>query len=149
MQPEPSAAKLAAGLCFAAVAFFAATLFEPSLSEGQRAQWFTAANAGLGFIVGWRFMGPATGRGYRLSARAGIGTSVWLLIWALVVFSLREMLVRSWDKRYRTPTEALGNTIEIATYFFGLALSVEVLGTLVVGGMIAGLVAEFSDRKWD
>ncbi len=148
MHQMPTSAKLVAGLCFLCIGFAAAIQFEPVLTEVQRGRWFAPANGALGFVVGWRIMGRLVGGTYGAAARAGIGTSVWLFFWALLIFSLREMLLRSWDKRYRTPTEAIGNMVEIGIHFGSLALRFEVIAVLVLGGMIAGVIAEFTNRRW-
>ncbi|NOX41344.1 MAG: TrgA family protein [Alphaproteobacteria bacterium] len=149
MRAMPTGAKLVAGISVALVAFGAATLFLPALNSPSPPRWFASANAALGFVVGWRILGRMVGGSYRAAMSAGTGTSVWLFSWALLMFSLREMILRSLDKRYRTPTEALGNVVEIALYYAKLALSVEVVSALLLGGMIAGLLAEFANRRWD
>jgi len=93
-------------------------------------------------------MGRLVGNDFRGAARAGFYTSVWLLIWSLLAFSLREMLKRSLRKQYDSPVEALTNIIEISVHYFMLALSFEVLVTLAVGGMIAGILTELAHRYW-
>jgi len=148
MRDMPTGAKLVAGITFAVVAFVAAQLFLPSLELDAAPRWFAAANALLGFLVGWRVLGRAVGGTYGTAIWAGVGAAIWLFFWALLLFSFREMVLRSLDKRYRIPTEALGNLLEIAIFYAKLAFSVEVLGALLLGGMIAGILAEFAGRRW-
>jgi len=149
MRDMPTGAKLVAGISFALVGFIAATMFLPTLNLQVPPRWFTSANSALGFVVGWRVLGRMVGGSYRAAMSAGTGTAVWLFAWALLLFSFREMILRSLDKRYGTPTEALANVAEIALYYAKLALSVEVVSALLLGGMIAGLLAEFANRRWD
>ena len=148
MRQMPTAAKLVAAVCFAIVAFAAALAYEPLLPESQRGKWFTLASAGIGLWVGWRVMGRMVGGDLRSASRAGVYTIFWLVLWAGLTFSLWEMLIRSWNKRYRTPTEALGNVIEIALYYGSLALNLEVILTLILGGMLAGILSELANRIW-
>jgi len=88
------------------------------------------------------------GEGMRRALFAGLGTSAWLLFWALVIFSLREMLMRSLDRRYGNPTDALTNVIAIFEQFFRMAMIPEVVVILLAGGLIGGLLSELADRRW-
>ncbi len=144
----PTAAKLVGAICFALVGALAAAALAPVLPDQFRAQWFVPANAAIGALVGWRVMGRAVGEGMRRALFAGLGTSAWLLFWALVIFSLREMLMRSLDRRYGNPTDALTNVIAIFEQFFRMAMIPEVVVILLAGGLIGGLLSELADRRW-
>lgn len=76
----PTGANVVAALGFCVVAFASAYLFEQSLNEADfiRARWFKIACAGLGFIIGWRVMGPQVGGTLKSRAFRGLGISVWL-----------------------------------------------------------------------
>ncbi len=148
MRQMPTGAKLIAALCYAAIGWQAAVFFEPVLSDVQRSTWFVPLNAALGILIGWRVMGRMVGGTYGAALRGGIYSSIWLFFWSLLGFSLWEMIDRSLAKRYRHPTEALGNALEIGAYYFKLAMQADVLAVLLLGGLIAGLITEFTSRRW-
>lgn len=148
MRAMPTAAKLVAALAFAAVAYVVAGLYEPALDIGQRGRYFLPASGVLGLFVGWFIMGRNVGASYAGAASRGIATSVWLVFWAAFWFSGYEMILRALDKRYREVTQALGSMLEIGYYYVKLAISLEVVGALVIGGMIGGMLSEFAHRRW-
>jgi hypothetical protein len=140
--------RLVAAICFAITGYMTALAFIPQLPDSYMVKWFPEASALLGAQVGWIVMGRHVGGGLREAMGRGVSAAVWLLFWALVSFSMREMLARSLEKRYRQPMEAVNATFEIAIYFFKLVLNVEVLGTLLIGGLISGVLAEIANRIW-
>jgi hypothetical protein len=140
--------RLVAAICFAITAYMTALAFIPRLPDSYMVNLFPEASALLGAQVGWIVMGRHVGGGVREAMGRGISAAVWLLFWALISFSIREMLSRSLEKRYRQPMEAVNASFEIAIYFFKLVLSVEVLGTLLIGGLISGVLAEIANRIW-
>jgi hypothetical protein len=144
----PTSGKLVAGLCFAIVGYVSASAYALLLPESWRISWFLETSAALGFLVGWLVMGRLVGVRLHMAARRGFSTAIWLFFWALLSFSIHEMLLRSLDKRYRTPMDAVGGAIEIAIYLGKLALNVEFLATLLVGGAISGILAELANRFW-
>jgi len=148
MRAMPTSGKLVAGICFALVGYLTATAYSPGLPDGFRIGYFTYFSAALGFVVGWFVMGRLVGVGMRDAAGRGVSTAVWLFFWALLAFSIHEMLVRSLDKRYRNPMDAVGGAFEISIFFFKLALSVEVLATLLIGGLVSGILSELANRRW-
>lgn len=148
MRQGPTAAKLVAAILFAFIGMAAAVLYEPYLPESRREPLFAEATALIGAFVGWWVMGRLVGGSYRQAGRSGVVTSFWLLFWALLVFSLRAMVLKSWDKRYREPAEALSDVVFIGYGYLKLALNLPVLGVLALGGLACGMIVEFIARRW-
>jgi len=148
MREMPTGAKLVGAVCFAALGFLTALLFLPHIPDGQRGQWFAPSSAGLGAVVGWMVMGRLVGGDYKAAARAGLGTAGWLFFWGLLVFSLRVMLIRSYGQWYKNPMDALTSLYGIGADYGLMAMRIEVLGPLIVGGMCAGVITEFASRRW-
>lgn len=144
----PTAAKLVAALAFAAVAFAAATAYVPRLPEGTQATWFPPLSALIGALTGWMVMGPLAGRGWGASAGYGLRTSATVVFWAALLFSIREMVLRSMNKRYDGPMEAVVGTFDIMLDYGARMLDARVLGVLVAGGILGGLAAEVAARRW-
>jgi hypothetical protein len=144
----PTAAKLVAAVVFAAVAFFAANAMVPLLPEGTQIGYLREISALLGLVVGWRVMGRLVGKGYVEAIGFGIRTSVTILFWATLGFSIYEMILRSTKMMYDGPMEALLGVFDLMIYYGEMMGSPEFIGTLLVGGIIGGLAAEAAGRRW-
>ena len=144
----PTAAKAASGVWFALVGFFAAEAYKPLMPPETQFGFFSVVCAGFGFIIGWWVLGPLAGRGVRAALGTGLRTAFTLLFWAVTVFSLREMILRSIDKRYSGPTQAVVSTFDIILDFVRLMGDGVFLGVLVAGGLLGGLVVEWVARRW-
>ena len=144
----PTASKLVAAVVFAIVAAIAAHLFIPALPEGTLVKGFREASAAVGFICGWRVMGTLTGRGYREAAGSGIRTSVTILFWVLLGFSIYEMVQRSTKMLYDGPMEALVGVFDLMLGYGKLLAQPATPVALLVGGIIGGWMAEWAGRRW-
>jgi len=144
----PTAAKALAACWFAGVGVVAAEAFKPLMPPETVFGMFVPICAALGVIAGWRVAGAHAGHGYNAAVTTGLRTSVTLLFWALLLFSLREMLLRSMNRRYSGPTEALVGTFDIVIDNVALMGDPAFIGALVVGGIGGGLFAEWGARRW-
>ena len=150
----PTAAKLVAATIFALVAFLAAHLFIPALPEGTQVGRFREISAFLGAVCGWIVMGSLVSRGkgrensYLDAIGSGIRTSVVILFWGLMVFSIYEMLQRSVRMLYDGPMEALLGILELM-YDYGKLLQMPNTPiALVSGGIVGGIFSEWAARRW-
>lgn len=144
----PTAAKLFAAVVFTAVGFLAAEAYKPGLPEGTQFGLFSLIVALIGLLCGWMVMGRLAGQGYGGAAGSGLRTSATLLFWALLVFSVYEMIQRSMKMRYDGPVEALVSVFGLMLQYGQLVLTVPVLSVLAGGGVLGGWAAEFAARRW-
>lgn len=145
----PTAAKLVAAVVFAIVAAIAALLYIPGLPEGSQTGWFIEISATVGLIVGWRAMGRLAGKGYTTAISSGIRSSVTTAFWLVLGFSINEMIYRATKMRYGgSPMEAVLAVFDLMLYYGRLMLTPEVLGTLLIGGIVGGLITEWASRRW-
>lgn len=145
----PTAAKIVSAVAFALVGLWAALAYIPQLPEGTSTGHFPEMMAALGCVLGWRSLGRFTGRGYRESLGLGLRASFLLVLWALFGFAVYTMLVRSTKQVYRgDPGTALLDVPQIMLQFGRLVVAQDVIVALVVGGVVAGLLAEFAARRW-
>jgi hypothetical protein len=144
----PTAAKLFAAVGFALVAFMACEVFKTTVPE--RTVWgvFNPVGAAIGFLCGWRVMGRLAGQGYGSALGYGLRTSVTILFWILLVWSIHQMIMRSLNMRYGGPMEAILGIFEFMLEFGREAATPQVLGALAVGGVLGGWLAEFAARRW-
>lgn len=145
----PTLSKLIAAVLFGVTGFVAAEAFKLGMPEGTQFGYFSIICAAIGAICGWRVMGNLVGKGYSAAIGTGMRTSVTLVAWALLLFSIVLMVRKAFRKRYDGPMEAI-------TDIFGLALenvprlaTPEVLGALLIGSVVGGCAAEWARQRWD
>jgi hypothetical protein len=144
----PTAAKLISALAFAAIGFLAAELFKPALPEGTQFGLFSEISAVLGVLVGWKVMGTLTGQGYVAAFGSGMRTSVTLVFLAMIGFSVYEMVLRSMKFRYDGPVEAILGAFHLFMEYGKLMGRPDFLAVLLIGGALAGALAEWAGRRW-
>lgn len=144
----PTAAKLVAAVLIAALGYAVASViagyFEPHETEGA----FRYVSAACGLLIGWRFLGKRAGGGLSSAFGLGLSSAVALVLLGQVVFSGYVMIIRSLRKVYHGPFEALQGMVDIAIDNFDYLYHGDVLVTLIVGGILAGLLTEFVARRW-
>ncbi|MEX0349631.1 MAG: TrgA family protein [Paracoccaceae bacterium] len=144
----PDAARLVAATCMALIAFIVSGQIIPLMPEGLDFGYFTYVNIGLGILVGWVVMGKRAGKGITNAINNGVTGIVVLLFWGLFVQGCYEMFRQAMRNRYDGPFEAIGAIFRIAIdYGYTIAVP-NIIWTLVIGGILAGLATEFAWRRW-
>lgn len=144
----PTAAKLFGALAFGALGWVAASLYSQSLPEGVGIGLLREIVAFLGIIIGWRVAGGNAGKGYNAAMGTGLRAGIILVFFALLGFSIYEMVLQSINMRYDGPIEAVLGVFDLMMDYGRLLLTVETIGTLVVGSILGGWLAEFASRHW-
>lgn len=144
----PTAARLVAALAFMAVAFFAAETFKPGMPPETQWGVFSYVCAGIGLLCGWFVMGRLAGRKLPGAMSAGLRTSATIVFFAMILFSVYEMLLRALRKRYDGVMAAIEGIFDLMLIYGNALLAPEPLIVLVAGGALAGLLSEWSSRQW-
>jgi len=144
----PTASRLVAAVCFAALAFYVSGLIPPLLPEGTQFGLFAYVNTALGILLGWKITGSRTGEGMQTAIGAGLTTSLALVFWGLLIHSGVIMIENSMKMRYDGPMEAVIDTFNIALEFAQIMATPMIIGSLVVGGILGGVLAEIAGRRW-
>ncbi|WP_212525755.1 TrgA family protein [Actibacterium sp. MT2.3-13A] len=146
----PTAARLFAALAYAVVAFAASERFKPLLPEGLDTGYLSEINAAIGLLSGWFVMGRLAGDGYLRAVTHGVRTTAVLAFYVLLAHSVREMFRLSMRMRYDGPLEAVVGVFEVAMDYGRMIVTApEVMGILLLGGVLAAWVAEFAARRWN
>ncbi|SHJ32082.1 hypothetical protein SAMN04488012_107119 [Palleronia salina] len=138
----PTAAKLFAALGYAALVWYASLLIIPNLPEGRSEGLMPEVNALLAMILGWRIMGARAGQGFVNAIGIGLTTAAAILFWAIIMWAGYEALMRSINRRYNGPIEAIEASIALAMEFAQYTWPGPCLVTLAVGGIIVGVLSE-------
>lgn len=144
----PTAAKLIAAVAFAVVGWVASGFFAQQLPDTAPTGYFREITAALGLVIGWITLGPAVGRGYVEAMSLGLRTSLFLVAWALIGFSVYRMILRSTKMAYDDAGTALLDVPMQMLYYGQLMGSAPFIATLIIGGGVGGLVAEYAARRW-
>ncbi|MEJ6395019.1 TrgA family protein [Gymnodinialimonas sp. 2305UL16-5] len=144
----PTGSKLIGAITFFAVGWFAALQVLKTLPEGTPATYFPLVIALIGLTQGWMLAGVRAGAGFSAAISTGLRTSLQIAFLGLALFALRTMFMRSANLRYDNPGEATIETLELFLEYFLQSLTLEIWGTLLVGGVIAGIATEFAAKAW-
>jgi hypothetical protein len=147
-QPMPTGAKLMAAISFAVVGWVLANYYAQNMPDASAAGPIREGAAVVGAFVGWMVMGPSVGKGYVDAAGAGIKTAVVLAVVALFFLSLREMIDNSVKMRYDGALDAIVDVFQTMAKRSEALLSLGVFGTILLGGIIGGLLTENAGRRW-
>ena len=144
----PTAAKLVAALAFAVLGFLAAEVFKAAMPERTVWGYFNTVSAVIGLLCGWVIMGDLVGRGYQAAIGFGLRTMVQAVLLVVIVFSICEAVLRSTKLRYDGPMEAVLGMVQFALEYLAKLATPPMIGTLLLGGMLGGVAAEWANRRW-
>ncbi|TXH94756.1 MAG: TrgA family protein [Pseudorhodobacter sp.] len=144
----PTAPKLFAAVFFALVAGLAAHLFIPVLPEGTQTKMFRELSAAIGFLCGWLVMGRTVGRGMVEGINRGLVTSVAVLFWCLLLFSIYFMIRKSTRMMYDGPMDAVLGVLELMMEYGALLKHPATPVALLAGGVLGGALTEAVGRRW-
>lgn len=144
----PDAARLVAALSLALLAFIVSGQIVPLMPEGTDFGYFPWVNVAIGVICGWVVMGKRAGRGITAAINNGITGMVAMVFWGLFVQGAYEMFRLSMRHFYDGPFEAVMAIFEIGVKYGTMMLVTNIIATLLVGGVMAGLATEYAWRTW-
>lgn len=144
----PNASQLVASTSLAIIAFIVSGQIMPLMPEGMDFGYFTYVNMALGIVVGWVVMGKRAGRGITPAINNGLTGVAVLVFWGLFVQGCYEMVRRAMANRYDGPFEAVAAIFELALDYAMDIFVPNILLTLLIGGVLAGLATEYAQRKW-
>tara|TARA_R110000751_G_scaffold80580_4_gene162616 strand:+ start:5134 stop:5574 length:441 start_codon:yes stop_codon:yes gene_type:complete len=144
----PDAARLVAAICLAILAFVVSGQIVPLMPESTDFGYFLYVNIALGAVVGWFVMGKRAGRGVTSAINNGLTGVLVFVLWGLFIQACNEMVRLAMRNRYDGPFEAVVDVFKIGAEYGLILLVPLVIGTLVAGGILAGLATEVAWRKW-
>lgn len=144
----PNAAKLLGALALAVLAFVLSGMVMGLFEEDTNFGYFTHINVALGIAIGWTFLGRRVGRGWVSAINVGFTGAVVLVFWGLFVQACYEMFDDSMKGRIDDMGEAVTTVFEAFVEWAVLMSTGPIWGTIVVGGVLAGLLTEFAWRNY-
>ncbi len=145
----PTAARLIAAIVFAALGYLLSEMVKPLFPPGSDLGRLSELNAGVGLLVGWVVAGSRAGDGWRAAVGHGLTGAAAFVFWAMLLHASIEMIRRSMRSQYDGPISAVVGIFELIIGYGQVIATAGVIGVLVLGGVAAGLVAEYAARRWD
>nr|WP_050927737.1 TrgA family protein [Aestuariivita boseongensis] len=144
----PNAASLFAAVSLAVIAFIVSGQIMPLFPEGKDFGYFTFVNMAIGAAVGWKVMGTRAGRGFTPGINNGLTGVAVMVFWALFVQGCYEMFRLAMRNRYDGAFDAIMGIFEVSYDYAVTIAQPNIIATLLIGAVCAGLVTEYVSRKW-
>ncbi|MBS1303502.1 TrgA family protein [Loktanella sp. SALINAS62] len=144
----PTAGNLTGAILYAILGGVVAYLTLPLFVEGDAPDFWYPLCIVSGLICGWSVMGNRVGQGYSVAVGTAVTAAGALAFWALLLTSITRMIQKSMRGQYDGPTDAVIATFGIMGDYALLFATPVIIGTLVAGGLIAGLVTEAVGRRY-
>lgn len=138
----PTAGRLTAAICIAALGLIFAFLTIPFFPESRPPGFWFPLNGVVGVLVGWVVVGSRVGRGMMAGIGNGITGCVALLFWVLFLMSFAEMIKKSMRNSYDGPMEAVVGVFELMGDYALDFADVQLGIVLVVGALVSGFIVE-------
>lgn len=144
----PTAGRFVGAILFGLIAWSISELFKPLLPDGTNFGSFSEYNSVIGIVVGWVMLGLRAHPHRNASIGAGLTTAVSVLFWGLLIHAVIEMLKLSLRKRYDGAGEAVIAVFQLMAKYAVMMLTPEILIVLLGGGMLAGAISGWAERRW-
>lgn len=144
--------RVISALLYAALGFYASQLIIPHFLErfeGRDVGMFAEFNAFFCFIVGWKIAGTRAGDGWNAAISYGLTTGIAMTVVSLFFHSFGEMIRKALDRDYGdSPVEALVDVFQLMIKFGEVIMKPDVLIAVIAGGILCGLVVEWTGRRY-
>ncbi|MCY4333051.1 MAG: TrgA family protein [Litoreibacter sp.] len=144
----PTAARLISAVLFALIGILVAGVVKPLLPEGQPTPYLYPVVIVIPMLCAWRVIGRLIGRGAVSAINTGVYGIVCAITFSVLAFAIGEMLKRSMRLQYGGPMDAITGMFGIFLEYAQLLIHPMAIGYLLVGGIVTGLIAEWSHHKW-
>ena len=144
----PTMGRLVGAILFAGLAWYTSLLIIPLFPVGTNLGSFQEVNTFFGLIAGWTVAGPRAGLGYVAAFSYGLTALVAMVVMALLFNSSVVRVEQSLRKRYDGPGEAVTDVFQMFVDHAIMMATPEIICTLLIGGIVGGLVTEFFGRRF-
>ena len=143
----PTAARFIAALCLAVLAWVVSEQIKPLFDEDKAFGNFNFINLAIAVVIGWQVIGSLAGRGLSAAINNGLTGGIVLVFWCLLAHSAIRMIEISMRGRYDGAFEAFAAIFEIMVENRILIGTQLIIGTLVIGSIATGVIAEKTNKR--
>ncbi len=148
----PTGAKLISAVFYGFLAYIAAhvvhSTFEAEAGYDLNFGWFKEITALIGILTGWRVQGTRAGDGRNFAIQGGVLTSVMIVFWSVILWSIVEMIQESMKMQYRGPSQAVVDAFRIAIEYCQTIGTMPFILTMLMGGVLGGTIAEWAAARF-
>ncbi|WP_037227168.1 TrgA family protein [Roseobacter sp. GAI101] len=144
----PTGSKFMAALCLSVLAFVLSYMIIPLMPETTQFGYFVPINMALGALAGWTVMGPRAGGGIAKGISNGLTGAFVLILWGVFTQAMLEMLKRALRRQYDGLGEAFIAVVSFAGEYLLIMATVPIAVTVVVGGVLSGLLTNCAKKRW-
>ncbi len=144
----PTAARMITAIIFAGLAYYTSNIAKTLLPEGTAVGVFTQWAMFVSALCAWKVIGRLIGRGYKASINTGIYAMGVAMFFVTLMFSIVEMVKRSMKFQYDGPMDAIVNMFGIGLEYGVMFLDPRIGVTLLVRGILAGIIGEWAENRW-
>ncbi len=144
----PTMGRLIGAILFGALAWYTTSLITPLFPEGTNLGYFRELNTAFGVFAGWTIAGSRAGSGFSNAVSYGLTSMVAMVVMALFFNSSVVMVERSLRRRYDGPGEAITDVFQLFMEHGTMMMTAEIIGTLLVGCLVAAFIVEAVGRRF-
>lgn len=144
----PTAGRLAGAVVFFLFGWYIGGIAGPFFPEERPPGYLVPLCAFVGLVVGWRVCGSRAGKGAAGAVSNGLTTTAAFSFCVLGALSFGAMMQNALRNRYDGPMDAIVGMFELMLEQ-GLAfLDIPFLATIIGGGIICAMIAEFFGKRF-
>ena len=144
----PTAAKLVGAIFLALTAVLTTYIYDEITLNFQAKITFYAANAFLGFIVGWKVLGSSVGHDGIKSITAGLRAAVVLVFVGLASYSVWNVIEQLKAFYIKKIWGVLDGFMDSVIVYGEILLNPALILALVIGGSVSGIASGLANRFW-
>ena len=145
----PTASRIFGGAILAAIFYFASIVFIDAYRPGMVFFEFNVGAAIMGLWGGWVVLGKRVGHGFPSSIGAGVLATFAATFWGLFVFSVTNMFLRTKTFRFTDVEAAFFYVVDQFILYWKTIFTSETIFYMIIGAVLAGLLAEVAKKIWD
>ncbi len=143
-----TAARVVAAILMAIVAYVTSEQIKGVMDPNTGFGRFSEVSALIGLLCGYIVLGSRTGRGWVAGFNNGITTAVVVVFWGLFFQSGYFMIMNALKQRYRDFGHAFSDMLDKAVEYALVLADTNVILTLLIGSVLAGILSEMAARAW-
>ncbi len=144
----PTAGRLAGAVIFALFGWYIGGIAGPFFPEANPPDYLIPMCAFFGLIIGWTVCGSRAGNGYRLAVSNGLTSAGAFSFCVLGALAFNGMISNALRNRYDGPMDAIAGMFELMLEQGRNFFDIPFLATVIVGGIVCALIAEFFGKRF-
>jgi hypothetical protein len=144
----PTAGRLAGAVIFGLFGWYLAGITIPYFPEANSPDFWLPAGAVISLIVGWRIVGSRAGRGYNPAMGIGLTAGFAIGFCMLFLVAFNQMISNALRLRYDGPMDAVVGIFELMLEFGLYFADVQIVVTLLLGGLICAWGVEYFGKRY-